>query len=350
MKDRDLAQVWATSTKTAADWSEYKRLRNRATKVQRVEKQNWQKQKLNQSSNNSGKLWSIVKGWLNWSSVTSPTKLFYNGTIVTSPQKMATIMNDFYIEKVRTIRENLPSSNTNPLARLQKLRENARSVFHLKPVHPDLVCKIISELKNSKATGLDNIDTNIIKIVKNEVTPAVTHIVNLSLNTSIFPSKWKHAKVIPLLKPGSEDSLSPKSYRPVALLPVISKVLERVVFIQTVDYLNKYNLMHANHHGFRANHSTTTAMLQLYDSWVEAANNGELAGVLLIDQSAAFDCVDHGILLEKLKLYGWSANALAWSENYLANRKQSCSVESFLSESLPVVCGVPQGSILGPLY
>ena len=91
-------------------------------------------------------------------------------------------------------------------------------------------------------------------------------------------------------------------------------------------------------------------MLQMYDTWVEAADRGELAGVVMIDQSAAFDCVDHFLLLEKLRLYGWDEASLAWSRNYLSNRTQSCSVESFQSEPLGVSAGVPQGSILGPLY
>ena len=120
--------------------------------------------------------------------------------------------------------------------------------------------------------------------------------------------------------------------------------------MQTVQYMNEQNLMHPYHHGFRADHSTTTAMLQMYDLWVGAANKGEIAGVAMIDQSAAFDCVDHALLIEKLRLYGWDECSLAWSKNYLSDRIQSCSVESFVSESLPVSFGVPQGSILGPLY
>ena len=188
------------------------------------------------------------------------------------------------------------------------------------------------------------------KLVKIEITPALTHIINLSIQTSTFPTLWKHAKVIPLLKPGSEDQLMPKSYRPVALLSVLSKVLERAIFMQTVQYMNEQNLMHPYHHGFRTDHSTTTAMLQMYDLWVGAANRGELAGVAMIDQSAAFDCVDHPLLIEKLKLYGWDDMSLEWTKNYLSSRSQSCSVESFVSEPLPVSFGVPQGSILGPLY
>ena len=230
---------------------------------------------------------------------------------------------------------------------MKLLRQDSSSVFTLQPVHPDLVGKIIGNLRNSKSTGIDTIDTYVLKLVKDEITPAVTHIVNLSIRNSVFPSQWKYAKVVPLLKPGAEDQLAPKSYRPVALLPVVSKVLERIVFLQTVEYMDSHHLFHPNHHGFRSQHSTATAMIQMYDSWVEAAHRGEMSGVAMIDQSAAFDCVDHSLLRDKLKLYGWDDKSLAWVENYLQNRQQSCYVESFLSQPLDV--GVPQGSILGPL-
>ena len=186
-------------------------------------------------------------------------------------------------------------------------------------------------------------------MIKNEITPAITHIVNLSIKTSVFPTLWKHSKVIPLFKPGAKDKLNAKSYRPVALLPVASKVLERVVFLQIVEYMDKNKLFHPNHHGFQSLHSTTTTMIQMYDTWVEALEKSEMAGVAMIDQSAAFDCVDHVILKAKLELYGFNKEALAWMEDYLADRRQSCHVESFTSPSLAVSVGVPQGSILGPL-
>ena len=117
--------------------------------------------------------------------------------------------------------------------------ENSNFKFKLKPFHPDLILKIITNLRNSKAVGFDDIDAYILKMVKSELTPAITHIVNLSIRSSVFPSIWKYSKVIPLLKPGAEDQLNPKSYRPVALLPVVSKVLERVVFLQIVEYMDK---------------------------------------------------------------------------------------------------------------
>ena len=121
------------------------------------------------------------------------------------------------------------------------------------------------EIKNSSATGTDFIDTRTIKLASNLIAPPLTHIINLSISTSSFPNLWKHAKVVPLLKSTTADPLLPKSYRPVALLPILSKVLDKVVFGQFVEYLDENNLVHPNLHGSRAGHSTSTALIQLYD-------------------------------------------------------------------------------------
>ena len=129
----------------------------------------------------------------------------------------------------------------------------------LKAVTPDEVMKIISNLKNSKSTGTDNISTWVVKLVAKDILPAITHIINLSTSTSQFPHQWKLAKVVPLLKKG--DPLIAKNYRPVALLPIFSKVLERAVFQQLVEYLDTNNLLNPDHHGSRQGHNTATAVI-----------------------------------------------------------------------------------------
>ena len=116
-----------------------------------------------------------------------------------------------------------------------------------------------------------------------------------------------------------------------------------------VHYLEENNLLHPSHHGFRAKHSTSTALIQMFDSWIEAFEHGEVSAVLMLNMSAAFDVVDHQILLNKLELYGFEDNSLFWIKSYLSNRYQSVYIEGHLSDPLPVDCGVPQGSILGPL-
>ena len=167
-------------------------------------------------------------------------------------------MNNFLLTKVNLLRDSIPDSNTDPLAKLREFMQGRQCYFSLRPVKPDEIEKMMSGLKNSKSSGIDLIITWIIKLVAREVLPAVTHIVNLSIMQSKFPSIWKLAKVVPLLKKG--DPLTAKNYRPVALLPIFSKILEKAVFLQLVEYLDTKSLLSPNHHGSRQGHNTATAV------------------------------------------------------------------------------------------
>ena len=171
--------------------------------------------------------WRTVKNWLGWKSGGPPTQLVINGELKSKPRDLSKCMNEFFVNKVRNLRENIPACLKNPLERVQGLMSGRNCSFKLKAVHPDEVLKIITNLKNSKTCGLDNIDSFVIKLAAHELTPAITHIVNLSISQSYFPSAWKTAKVIPLFK--KNEATLPKNYRPVALLPITSKILERVV-------------------------------------------------------------------------------------------------------------------------
>ena len=330
------------------DWNNYRKERNKVTSSLRFDKETWKRKSLEDCEKNSAKMWKNILGWLNWSNSGAPAKLFANGKIETSPKILATIMNNYYIDKIESIRASLPTCNEDPLKKLKMIMSNRKSTFSALPVHPDLIGHILSNLKNSKSSGVDNIDTYILKLIKPYVIPAVTHIINLSIQTSTFPKKWKYSKVIPLYK--KDDPLNAKNYRPVALVPILSKVLERVMFLQMVEYLESNKLFHPNHHGYRLGHSTCTALIQLYDTWVEAWERGELSGVMLVDLSAAFDCVDHDLLLEKIRLLGFDDKSVDWCQSYLDSRYQCVSIEGAESEFLRINVGVPQGSILGPLF
>ena len=132
-------------------------------------------------------------------------------------------------------------------------------------------------MKTSKSCGKDNIDTYVIKLAKVELTPVLTHIINLSITNSVFPSTWKCAKVIPLHK--KDEVIYPKNFRPVSLLAISSKILERAIFLQLINYLESNNLLHPSHHGFRAMHNTCTALLQMVDTWLEALEDDEVSAV-----------------------------------------------------------------------
>ena len=347
MKVRDELHKLASETRDRDDWTRFKQMRNRINNRLKYEESYWQKLRLDECGSNSAKVWKNVKGILNWQSSGSPSKLFYKGSLRTKAQDIADSQNEYFIEKVSQIRANLPEPVADPLSKLKSLMSDRQCSFMLQIVHPDQVDKIISNLSNSSAFGLDHIDTSIIKLVKAEILPAVTHIINLSITSKRFPSAWKKSKVIPLHK--KDDLLNPKNFRPVAIVPILSKILERVVFNQIIAYLNDNELLHPNHHAYRAQHNTTTALIQMYDGWLQAVESGHMAGVCLLDMSAAFDVVDHNILTKKLSLYGFDEDCLGWVSSYLSDRSQCVLIEGCLSKLLPVAAGVPQGSILGPL-
>ena len=161
------------------------------------------------------------------------------------------------MNKVAQLRLRIPRVDLDPLAKLRESLSDRECTFKFKPVSPDEVLKIITGLKNSKSSGIDYIDTGTIKLVTKEILPAITHIINISINQGTFPTIWKQAKVIPLLKKG--DPLSAKNYRPVALLPIFSKILEKAVLTQIVEYLDKNRLLHHKHQSSRSGYSTATA-------------------------------------------------------------------------------------------
>ena len=197
--------------------------------------------------------------------------------------------------------------------------------LQLRHVSPDKVQKILRSLSSSKSIRIDELDNYSLKIAADYVVYPVHHIVCLSIIQEKFPNSWKYSKVIPLHKKG--DSMERKNYRPVAILSPLSKVLEKVIYEQVYNYFTKFSLFHPNLHGYRKNCSTQTALLQVYDRWVWASNEGKLSGVVLLDLSAAFDLVDSGLLLQKLKMYGFDSDILVWVKSYLTNRCQAVWID-----------------------
>ena len=345
--ERDKLQKRAIDSKDPNDFRQYKKVRNRITSQLRLDERAWQAKKLNEVEGSSAGSWKAVKGILGWSSSGPPTKLFHNGLMQTKSLQIANCQNNFFIEKVKKIKRELPKSAMDPLHLLRKLMRNRTCSFKFKPVQPEKVEEMISQLSNSSSFGLDNIDTYCIKLAKKELLPALTHIVNLSISQNKYPTAWKKTKIVPLLK-GSADPLNPKSYRPVAIVPVLSKVLEKVIFGQLSEYLRQNRILHPSHHAYRGGHNTTTALTSMYDKWTQAADAGLATGIIILDMSAAFDVVDPKLLLQKLKLFGFDESSVNWMQSYLTNREQCVGINGILSSLEKVDCGVPQGSILGP--
>ena len=166
------------------------------------------------------------------------------------------------------------------------------------------------------------------------------------LETGIFPDDWKKAKVHPIFK--SDERNIPSNYRPISILPAISKIIERVMHTQLLEYFQAGNLLTDSQSGSRPNHSTCTDLISAVNLWLTNMDAGKLNGSVFIDLKKAFDTVDHNILLRKLSCYGVNGNALQLLKSYLINRTQRSNVNRVLSTEQYVSCGIPQGSILGP--
>ena len=261
MKHRDNLNRFACTTNDKEDWARFKQARNKINNRLRMEEKMWQKSRLNHCSNDSSSSWKCVKGILNWQSSGSPKMLFHDGLLRTKPLDIANIQNEYFIHKISTIRSNLPAPKGDPLSTLKSLMKNRDLSFSMKPVYPAQIEEIISKLKNTSSFGLDMIDTYAIKLAQKELLPAITHIVNLSIMSQKFPSSWKKSKVIPLHK--KDDKMDPKNYRPVAIVPVLSKILEKAVFGQIMDYMTEKELINVNHHAYRPGHNTTIALIQM---------------------------------------------------------------------------------------
>ena len=212
------------------------------------------------------------------------------------------------------------------------------------------VLKTIQSIKPTTATGVDYIDNKTLKLVAREITPALTQIINLSISTNTFPSLYKWSKVTPLLKKNALDPILPASYRPVNQLVGLTKIVERCVFGQLVNYLEENSLLHPNQHGGREGHSTTTTLIQMHNQWMEDLKDGKVVAVTMVDQSAAFDVCNHEIIKNKLKLLG--LNSVDWVSSYLSGRTQSCAIGASLSSalSLPPASVVQGGVGSGILY
>ena len=274
---------------------------------------------------------------------TRVTEIKINDAVVDTPSDIADALNKHFSSVGSSLASGIQASDIEPESYLIPT-DNA---FCLQSVSVNKVCKLLKNLDSKKATGLDNIPCKLLKLAADIVSPSLTHIFNCSIKTGIFPSNWKLAKVTHFFFKGAK--LDANNYRPISVIPAVAKIFEKAIHDQLYEYLNTNNLLSNCQSGFRSMHSTLTALLEATNSWSVNIDKGLLNAVVFIDLKKAFDTIDHLILLRKLRLYGFDEGSLRWFESYLSNRSQRCSVNGHLSKTCQITCGVPQGSILGPL-
>ena len=251
----------------------------------------------------------------------------------------------FFSEKVETIRRNIPLST-----RDLNISLGGPSTFtKFEPISLSFLTEIVSSLR-SVSSPLDPIPAPLLKEVFNTLGPHILTIVNSSLVTGTVPSALKQAVVHPLIKKPSLDPTILSNYRPISKLPFLSKILEKAVLSQLSPYLTNNDILEKFQSGFRARHSTESALLKVLNDLLLIVDTGKCAALVLLDLSAAFDTVDHSILISRPQQgAGITNTALSWFKSYLSNRTYSVSLANFSSHQSTLTCGVPQGSILAPI-
>ena len=217
--------------------------------------------------------------------------------------------------------------------------------FKLEPISEQFVHVELTKLNINKSPGYDGIHAKFLKDASSEIKGVITYLINLSIYTNEFPNELKFAKVKPLFKKNKKTEV--ENYRPISILCIVSKILERAVHVQLEKYLHDNKLLYSHQSGFRKGHSTDSCLINLLDYIRGSISEGDYVGMVLLDLQKAFDTVNHTILCEKLKMMG--VGCVDWFISYLSNRKQIVIINNTQSSSGTVTCGVPQGSILGPL-
>ena len=358
MLDRDKMREIARITKNPDSWKLYRSLRNEVNrKVNSDRKSHYDDlYKLHLKNNDVGGTYRTAKNQVGMTKNTSPTSYLHEGSKITDPQKMADLQMQTFTDKTKKLISELPPPTIDPCQSLSDSlhswgnKKDLRENFNFKSISNIDTLKIIKDLSNSTSSANDRIDSISLKHGAETLHVPLTHVINCSIKSSTFATRWKIGKLLPLHKGKGLNPQDPKSFRPISLLPVIGKVVERALQTQILDFMEKSGQFNPNHHSYRKHHSTTTAMLQLSDAIFSGCDAKNITTLITLDQSAAFDVLSHDTLLRKLKLYNFSDTALTWIKSYLNFRSQYVTVGTRNSKFHNVTNGVPQGSVLGPIF
>jgi hypothetical protein len=289
--------------------------------------------------------WNVIKEIINKSKSKSdyPENFIINELEVSDLKTIADGFNQYFVDIGPKLAEKIQTASNFE----SYLQVTVNSTFQFENITEDTILGIIKRLKPKTSFGWDRMSNKLLKYVADELVPFLTLIINQMLNTGIFPDKLKMAKVLPIYKKG--DCRKFENYRPVSVLPSVSKVFERVIHNQLYSYFDTSNLLYNSQYGFRCQHSTELAALETLDRIINAMDKNETPLNIYLDLSKAFDTLDHKILIKKLSYYGLQGLSVKLMENYLDNRFQYVTFGETNSDLLNIRTGVPQGSILGPL-
>nr|CAH7760650.1 unnamed protein product [Callosobruchus chinensis] len=328
---RDSALRSYKANKTVENWRSYKALRNFALACMRQEKAAHLEHVCGE--NNSSKLYKTLKG-MNIQKKTSadiPPHL-------RNPSAINHYFLSVYKDNNNKCKNEIEYFNNHKLGGFEP--------FYFNMTDEQEILSVLKQIK-SNACGSDGITVEMLKLSFPVIGKYITHLLNICIEKNYFPLCWKEAIVIPI--PKTNDPKDFSDLRPISLLPVMAKIIEKIVYKQLKNHFFNNNIIPSFQSGFREGCSTTTALLQVSDEIIRGLDKNQASALVLLDFSKAFDTINHSLLLAKCRYYGLHDTAIQFLSNYLNNRKQKVSLDHVASKLEPVISGVPQGSTLGPL-
>ena len=315
----------------------FKTYRNKLNNLIRKSKREYFYSKFRNTRNNIKETWKTINSIIGRRKNRSVQSTFKTEQAekLTDPKKISDAFNTFFVDIGPKLASKIQHTGKNYF---DYLNQPASSCMYTKPVVPEEVVKIIAKFNQNKSPGHNDIGNMIVKKVATEISKPLSTIFNCSLKTGVVPEQLKIAKVIPIYK--KEDVEVFSNYRPVSVLPCFSKILERLMFNRCMDYIDKNSILNEKQFGFRTNHSTYMAIIELVDKVVSAVERSESTLGIFLDLSKAFDTIDHDILLYKLEYYGFRGIVLDWFKSYLNNRKQFVRYQACDSEYKNIKCGL----------
>jgi hypothetical protein len=322
--------------------AEYKKQRNKVTDLIRTSKKTYFNRMI-ASNKDTASLWQAIN------KITHKSHKKPQSHYSWSPN---TFNNHFVNIAESTIRQDAESNNEKyniptSLSDFCTNKLKSESSFKIPFLAIHEVGALITSLKNTKSMGPDTLNPSLLKLALPYIVESLTFIYNKCIDQGVIPPALKSAKVIPL--PKSKDVTDLHNFRPISLLSVISKPLEKHVHKHLMKHLEDHNLLHPLQSGFRHHHSCQTALVRLCDTWLSAVNQSKVTGAVFLDLKKAFDLVDHKILLKKILLYINDHSTLSFFKSYLGDRTQYVFSNGNFSSLQVIRSGVPQGSVLGPL-
>ena len=342
LRKKDLCRKKAKHNLCHALWQKYRDLRRKSKSMICDKRKQYFQTLPNLLRSSSKKIWSVFKSVSKNSSIPSKMKWCENDELhcsASNPTEIAIMFNRCFYSVFQPSDSNIDEidfseSNCDQTSTITSIVLTTEEIYH-----------VLSNLDENKATGPDKIPAALLKNCASSISKSLCELFNKSLASGKLPDEWKLSHIIPIPKKCPNDEVT--NYRPISLLSVVSKVLEQCIYNQLIVHVSSQ--LHHLQFGFLRGKSTTSQLLHVINEINKALENREQIDSIYLDFVKAFDKVDHILLLKKLRNFGITGKLLNWFNNYLSNRLQKVTVLGSTSQPLPILSGVPQGSILGPL-